>query len=439
MSDELYSDEFDELRGRRQPPRRGRPMRLAPRLPRALPLTRVTPGHTCGCARCAVAQRTGHQPGCNCAHCARVRVRLQAPPVVEAPQDEPYSSPFPVEDSARPANDGASDGGASDQEVTGLGQFIRLLKPGAIVQRVQQLFSQGVFSLSLLNRFATGQIWNEDHLALEILFHRQPQLCPAQLATLSGARRLSLLHTLAVKHRNALTPIRERIVRPLFGNPANFQVGPTESCTIRDLRADVRKLGPLLGGTYKGKPFYKRAAQASPRKQTAVDSVVLHHMAFNRGNDVNAYKKVGAHYLVTADGQIAQLYDDLDFLNASDGFNPRSIAIEFAGNFPDHRYYWWRSKDSKSPIPDRCYLTPAQIRAGRCLLATLKARLPNIKYLYAHRQSSKDRPGDPGPDVWFNIGEWALTNLNLTDQQPSTHIGTGQPIPKIWRLSRPVR
>jgi N-acetyl-anhydromuramyl-L-alanine amidase AmpD len=166
-----------------------------------------------------------------------------------------------------------------------------------------------------------------------------------------------------------------------------------------------------------------------------IDSIVLHHMAYNIGNDPTSYKRVGAHYIVTSDGQIAQLYDDLDFLNASNSFNPRSVAIEFAGNFPNERYNWWKSREL--PIPDRCYLTPTQIRAGRCLLATLKARLPGIKYLYAHRQSSEDRVGDPGPDVWFNIGEWALSNLNLTDRLPRPYEGKGKAIPETWRKRRP--
>jgi hypothetical protein len=312
-----------------------------------------------------------------------------------------------------------------------------LLSPGAIVERARQLLGAGGFALSLLGRFASGQIWNDDHLALEILFQRQPRLRPAALATASGQERLRQLRQLAAKHQRELTPIRERVVRPIFGNPASFQIGPVGTCQIRDLRADVRKLGRLPGGkTSTGKVWNKRDAGASPRKQSAIDSIVLHHMAFNIGNDLKSYLKVGAHYAVTADGQIGQLYDDLDFMNASNGFNPRSIAIEFAGNFPDHRYYWWKSRELT--IPDRCYLTPAQIRAGRCLVSTLKARLPGVKYLYAHRQSSEDRTGDPGPDVWFHIGEWALANLSLTDRLPRTHIGTGQPIPDIWRRARPA-
>ncbi len=322
-----------------------------------------------------------------------------------------------------------------DQE-SFLGDLGRLLSPGTIVQRVRELLGEGLFGVSLLVRFGSGQIWNEDHLALEVLFHRQPKLRPAGLDQLSGSDLRRRLRSLAIKYRRELTSLRERVVRPIFGRPANFQIGQAEGCRIQDLRDDVRRLGPLKGGVLNGKVWYKRNAAASPRKQAVVDSIVLHHMAYNIGNDLKDYRKVGAHYAVMADGQVGQLYDDLDFLNASNGFNPRSVAIEFAGNFPTLSYHWW--KDKKRTIPDRCYLTPAQIRAGRCLLATLKARLPGIRYVYAHRQSSGSRENDPGPDVWFNIGQWAIDNLNLTDRLPRTHIGSGQPIPDSWRVTRPA-
>jgi hypothetical protein len=311
-----------------------------------------------------------------------------------------------------------------------------LLNPGTVVERVKQWLKDGAFNLSLLGRFATGQVWNEDHLALEVLFHRQPRLRPAKLDKATGLPRLALLNSLAVKHLRALAPIRERIVRPVFGNPANFQVGSAEY-PIRDLREVVRKLGPLPGGkTAKGVVWYKRQANLSPRPESKVDAIVLHHMAFNRGNDLSRYEKVGAHYVVLADGQIAQLYDDLDYLNASDGFNGRSVAIEFAGNFSDERYHWWKDRDRT--IPDRCYLTPAEIRAGRCLLKAITTRLPGVKYVYAHRQSSKDRTGDPGPDVWCNVGEWAISNLKLTDRLPTTHVGSGRPVPDSWRTARSI-
>jgi hypothetical protein len=315
-----------------------------------------------------------------------------------------------------------------------LGDLGRLLSPGALIERVRQLLGEGSFGLGLLSRFGAGRIWNEDHLALEVLFHRQPTLRPGDLDALPETKRLQRLRALAIKHQRTLTEIRERTVRPIFGLPANFQVGSADGCRIQDLREAIRRLGPLKGGVINGKVWYKRSAGASPRKQAMVDSIVLHHMAYNIGNDVKSYLKVGAHYAVLADGQVAQLYDDLDFLNAANGFNARSISIELAGNFPSLSYHWWKHRDQT--IPDRCYLTPAQINAGRCLLATLKFRLPGIRYLYAHRQSSASRESDPGPDVWLNVGEWGIASLGLTDRLPRTRVGDGRPIPDDWRRAR---
>jgi N-acetylmuramoyl-L-alanine amidase/Bacterial SH3 domain len=314
------------------------------------------------------------------------------------------------------------------------GDLGNLLNPGAIVERARALLGAGGFGLSLLGRFGAGQVWNEDHLALEVLFERQPTLRPKDLDKLPEQDRLRRLRALAIKHQTALKDIRERVVRPVFGQPASFQITTMTDCRIQDLRDEVRRLGPLKGGEINGKVWYKRSAGASPRKQAVVDSIVVHHMAYNIGNNVRNYLKVGAHYAVLADGQVAQLYDDLDFLNAANGFNARSISIEFAGNFPTEGYHWW--KGAKQTIPDRCFLTPAQISAGRCLLATLKSRLPGIRYLYAHRQSSASRENDPGPDVWYNIGEWAIGQLGLTDRLPRTHIGDGRPIPDAWRRAR---
>jgi hypothetical protein len=287
---------------------------------------------------------------------------------------------------------------------------------------------------TLKQRFAAGEIWNEDHLALEILFVCRPKLRPRRLP------KLWQLNSAAIKHQRELTPIREGIVRPLFGNLANFSIPPVGECQIIDLKAVVAGIGPIPGN--KAKTFFKRDEGRSPRPRGRVDAIVLHHMAYNIGNDVNSYQKVGSHFIVTADGKIAQLYDELDFLNASNTFNPRSIAIEFAGNFPTINYHWWSGKGRT--IPDRCYVTPAQARAGRCLLQTLKQRFPGIQHLFAHRQSSLSRENDPGPDIWFNVGEWAISNLNLDAADPqhversrSTRANLGRAIDPSWQRARP--
>lgn len=130
--------------------------------------------------------------------------------------------------------------------------------------------------------------------------------------------------------------------------------------------------------------------KSKERKLTDITGVVLHQMAIDRGNFVDKYLKVGSHYIVLADGQIAQLYDDRDFLNASNCFNNKTVAIEFAGNFPNAKYHWWSGNKAFN------YLTPAQANAGRFLLKTLKSKLPSMNAVFAHRQANgSGRENDP--------------------------------------------
>lgn len=322
--------------------------------------------------------------------------------------------------------------GFIDQEIS-VEDSLKLLYPGDVANRVRQMLMDGTFKPTLLEEFASGQVWNEDYLALEVLYVKNPSLRPSSLDTASETDRLKILRAQMLKHKTLLAPIVSGIIRPVFGNPSNFQVGQHAPCNIIDLRKEVTAQGRLKGGEINGRTWYKKDERLTPRSTAKIDCIVLHHMAFNRGNDVNSYKTVGAQYAVLADGKITQLYNDTDYLNSSNGFNSRCIAIEFAGNFPPFNYKWWASGGN---TPSRCYLTPAQARAGRSLLAELKGRFPGIKYLYAHRQSSSNKLEDPGPDVWFTIGEWAITTLGLTDLLPQPKTGTGSPIPSQWRIAR---
>lgn len=76
--------------------------------------------------------------------------------------------------------------------------------------------------------------------------------------------------------------------------------------------------------------------------------------------------------------------------------------------------------------PDR----PEQIHAARALLAHLRATMPALRYLGAHRQIERAKAGCPGPSVWAEIGEFALANLGyqLAPTDPR-----GLDIPDDWR------
>ena len=158
-----------------------------------------------------------------------------------------------------------------------------------------------------------------------------------------------------------------------------------------------------------------------------VYALVLHQMAFNRGNDPKRYDTVIAHFAILPNGKITQLHPENALLWASNGFNAGSVAVEFAGNFPNTKGKCWDAGQYG------CHkLTPEQIEAGRYLVEYLIKKI-GLTHILAHRQSYVTRENDPGPDIWYNIGQWAVEKHGLKDGGPGFKIGSGNPIPDAWR------
>lgn len=282
--------------------------------------------------------------------------------------------------------------------------------------KIVDFIREGYLNFELMFSFVKGEIWDANDLTNRIFYIKYPQLEGKKLKAGSAEAKEWL-------------SIRDTLVLPFFGKPENFNLLPITPCLVNDLKSFAPKDKKKTAGD--GSTFFIREKSLSPRKLEKVDSIVLHQMAFTRGNNLSKYHEVGAHYIVMNDGKIGQLYDNLDYINASNGFNNRSVAIEFAGNFPDTKFKWW---DGSS---NRTLLTPAQILGGRCLMSVLQSQLPALKYVYAHRQSSSSRGNDPGPDIWKQVGEWAIGKFGLTDKLPQPFINKGASIPDAWRLSRP--
>ncbi|MEW5249785.1 peptidoglycan recognition protein family protein [Microbulbifer sp. 2201CG32-9] len=166
------------------------------------------------------------------------------------------------------------------------------------------------------------------------------------------------------------------------------------------------------------------------RDPATVYALVLHQMAFSRGNDPNRYNRVKSHFAILPDGKILQLHPISAYLYASNGFNKKSVAVEFAGNFPSTRGRCWKAEKYG------CHqLTQAQIRSGRCLIQYLIRKI-GLTHVLAHRQASKSRANCPGPDIWYNVGQWAIDRLGLKDGGPGFKIGTGKPITEAWRSGK---
>jgi hypothetical protein len=163
------------------------------------------------------------------------------------------------------------------------------------------------------------------------------------------------------------------------------------------------------------------------RDPSTVKYLVLHQMAFSRGNNPDRYNAVTAHYAILPNGRILQLHPVSALLWASNGFNRKSVAVEFAGNFPNTRGKCWETGKYG------CHkLTQAQIAAGRYLVKHLIEQI-GLTHIFAHRQAAKTRENCPGPDIWYHIGQWAIDNMGLKDGGPGYKIDLGHAIPDAWR------
>lgn len=173
---------------------------------------------------------------------------------------------------------------------------------------------------------------------------------------------------------------------------------------------------------------------SKPRDMKLVNSLVIHGMGFDRGDDPTKYDKVNGHFIILRDGQIIQLQPLERNLKASNGFNKFSVSVEFAGN---HRSYMGKCYKPEKFGCDA--VTEQQVLAGRYLIDYLINILPGyggagLQGVYAHRQSSKKKPNGPGPDIWYHVGEWASSARGMyTGADDGYKIADGRAIRDEWR------
>jgi len=208
----------------------------------------------------------------------------------------------------------------------------------------------------------------------------------------------------------------------------NWQSGMTDAPRIVDLTAQAVK-----------------SQRKRLRDPKTVNTLVLHQMAccFKVKDPLKRFlNHFAPHFAIMADGQILQLHPTAAMTWASNGFNGNSVAVEFAGNFPNTSGKWCLDlKELKklTPAQAKAYrqanqnqVTPQQVEAGRYLVQHLISTM-GLKRIVAHRQSSDQRENDPGPDIWYHVGQWAIDNLGLTDGGPGYKIDKGNAIPDLWR------
>lgn len=168
------------------------------------------------------------------------------------------------------------------------------------------------------------------------------------------------------------------------------------------------------------------------RDPAEVDLVVLHQTG-PRFDPL----RLKAHALVRADGEVVQLHPWLARMRYGSGpiGNSRGVNVEIEANLPG-RYHRGEGRWAQEPrdVWD-ADARRAQVLAARALLAALKAELPALRYVCAHRtlqggETSRRRAGCCGPDLWREVGEWAVAELGL-ELLPTAPGGLD--LPDDWR------
>lgn len=147
-----------------------------------------------------------------------------------------------------------------------------------------------------------------------------------------------------------------------------------------------------------------------------VRGAFLHQTGFVNGN-IGRYDPIIAHFVVMRSGTVLQIRDATTVLNSVSA--GRAVDIEFEGSYASVRQIRRGGSALHPPL--------AQIMGGRALLQHLKHRL-GIDHVWAHRQASRmQRDNCPGPQLWYNVGEWGIQTCGLSSA------GVRDPIPDEWR------
>ena len=186
--------------------------------------------------------------------------------------------------------------------------------------------------------------------------------------------------------------------------------------------SSARRLGMRFAPT--SRTGFNIANASFSRNLSMVNTIVLHQTTFVSGDALppvsadseisndHRLDRVIAHFVVRADGTIVYMRDVEHTLN--NGGGRHGIDIEFEGDY------------SHSSFPQGMRLGRRAILSARELLTNLVSLSSiAIRNIHPHGQIQKDSRSKfdscCGPDIWVNVGEWAVANLNLNCEQPVSY------------------
>lgn len=178
-----------------------------------------------------------------------------------------------------------------------------------------------------------------------------------------------------------------------------------------------------------------------------VTGIVLHQTACVMGERPERYLNTGAHFVCTRGGQRLRLHDVTDRIVSANGFNARCVSIECDGIYPGDDSNQARAiattwddpttKIREQPMVPTLALIAVARGTIRAIVREVRAAGGEVKYLFAHRQSSETRENDPGACLWREVAIPMIAELGLNVPTPSFDprtfaIDSGRPIPTCW-------
>ena len=178
-----------------------------------------------------------------------------------------------------------------------------------------------------------------------------------------------------------------------------------------------------------------------PRTWESIKGVTLHQTGCRMPQDPYKWTNLNAHMGITSGGTVVLCNLFTDFIWHAQGLSLKTIGIEIAGNFAgvegDDGTLW------KGGGP-AAVLSDVQIEGVNRALTFIQQQLSDRgvpwEVIYAHRQSSKTRHGDPGSAIWQKIalpwGEKLQLHMFSLGQYVS---GMGRVIPSSWDPKCPAK
>jgi hypothetical protein len=149
------------------------------------------------------------------------------------------------------------------------------------------------------------------------------------------------------------------------------------------------------------------------RPWTSIDAIVLHQT----GCSGLMWRDVPIHVGIPRDENHFYSLQPLQaLLYHANGFNARSIGIEIEGNFcgiEGKPQTHWKQGGGPHTLQENQILHARS--AIQWICETVRAMGGEIRYIFAHRQASKDRIADPGEKIWKEVGLWSISTLKLND------------------------